>query len=297
MAAFAQGRVGQPLQREQGALDPAECPQRARQRVARTRRGQFAQDHRRDGRASLDRPFEARQLGPLRDDRRDVDGIADHWLEQRIRAGLFDCVQLAVLETLDPRAVQDVRRFALGGSDDLDPVWPVSSRDVGVEHRAGIDPVFRAFTSRPPAVARAAGTKILSVGGGGCAVIRVCRLRMFVMRVDDRGARGDVVVVVDVPLRDVDQVMVGQAVRGVGHARQTPGSCRRPGRQRAAPASSAAGVACAQMGEAVGEPLSRHSPTSARTSVMRTRGNRLSSGARCSRRARLRRRRFGARDV
>ena len=36
MAALAQGRVGQPLQREQGALDPAECPQRARQRVARS---------------------------------------------------------------------------------------------------------------------------------------------------------------------------------------------------------------------------------------------------------------------
>ena len=64
----------------------------------------------------------------------------------------------------------------------------------------------------------AAGPKILAVGGGCCAVVPKCRQRMFVMRVDDQGACGDVVVIVDVPLRDVDQVMLGQAVRGVRHS-------------------------------------------------------------------------------
>ncbi len=189
------------------------------------------------------------------------------------------------------QAVQDVRRFALGGSDDLDPVWPVSSRDVGVEHRAGIDPVFRVHVA--PAAGAAAGTKILSVGGGGCAVIPECRQRMFVMRVDDRGARGDVVVVVDVPLRDVDQVMVGQAVRGVGHARQT--QVRAVGQDGSEQRRLVGGrVACAQMGEAVGEPCPGIDVSQ---DLGDAHARQQAFQARCKQARRLRRRRFGARDV
>ena len=41
---------------------------------------------------------------------------------------------------------------------------------------------------------------------------------MPVMRVDDRGAGGDMVLVADVPLRHVDQVEIAEAARRVGHA-------------------------------------------------------------------------------
>jgi hypothetical protein len=41
---------------------------------------------------------------------------------------------------------------------------------------------------------------------------------MPVVRVDDGGAGGDVVVVTDVPLRHVDEVMVTKTARCVGHA-------------------------------------------------------------------------------
>ena len=44
---------------------------------------------------------------------------------------------------------------------------------------------------------------------------------MSVMGVDDGGARGDVIVVADVPLRHVDETMIAEAARGIGHARET----------------------------------------------------------------------------
>ena len=47
VAALAQGRIRQPLQGEQRALDPAERPQGARQGIAWPGRGKFAQDDRR----------------------------------------------------------------------------------------------------------------------------------------------------------------------------------------------------------------------------------------------------------
>jgi hypothetical protein len=41
---------------------------------------------------------------------------------------------------------------------------------------------------------------------------------MTVMGVDDGGTGSDVVVVADVPLRDVDQMVVAESARRVGHA-------------------------------------------------------------------------------
>jgi hypothetical protein len=41
---------------------------------------------------------------------------------------------------------------------------------------------------------------------------------MPVVRVDDGGAGGDIVVVADVPLRHVDEMMVAETPRRVGHA-------------------------------------------------------------------------------
>jgi hypothetical protein len=75
---------------------------------------------------------------------------------------------------------------------------------------------------------------------------------MLVVRVDDGGPRGDVIVVADVPLRDIHQVVVADAMRSVGHAgqaeigavREHRGQERRPVRRRAAGA---------QMREAIGE--------------------------------------------
>jgi len=72
------------------------------------------------------------------------------------------------------------------------------------------------------------------------------------MRVDDGGAGGDVVAVADVPLRDVDEVMVAEAPRRVGHAGEAQigavGENRRQQRRFVG-----GGIAGAQMHEPVGE--------------------------------------------
>jgi len=54
-----------------------------------------------------------------------------------------------------------------------------------------------------------------------------------VVRVDDGGAGGDVVVVADVPLRHVDEVMVAEASRRVGHTGEAQiGAVGEHGRQQ-----------------------------------------------------------------
>ena len=72
------------------------------------------------------------------------------------------------------------------------------------------------------------------------------------MGVDDGGAGGDVVVVADVPLRHVDQMMVAEAARRVGHAGEAEigavGEHRRQQRRFVG-----GRIAGAQMREPVGE--------------------------------------------
>ena len=72
------------------------------------------------------------------------------------------------------------------------------------------------------------------------------------MRVDDRGAGGDIVVVADVPLRHVDQMEIAEAARRVGHAGEAEvgavGENRRQQRRYIG-----GRIAGAQMGEPVGE--------------------------------------------
>ena len=65
---------------------------------------------------------------------------------------------------------------------------------------------------------------------------------MLVVHVDDGGARGDVIVVPDMPLRHVHEVVVADAVRRIGHTgqaeisavREHRGEQRRLVRRRAA---------------------------------------------------------------
>ena len=94
----------------------------------------------------------------------------------------------------------------------------VAARDVGVEDEAGVDAVFG--VDGAAGLGAAAGAEILAVRGRGRSVVPDRGHRMPVVGVDDGGAGGDVVVVADVPLRDVDQVMVAETARGIGHARQ-----------------------------------------------------------------------------
>ena len=75
---------------------------------------------------------------------------------------------------------------------------------------------------------------------------------MPVVGVDDGGAGGDVVVVADVPLRDVDQMVVAEAARRVGHAGEAEiGAVGEDRRQQGRFVGCR--VAGAQVGEAVGE--------------------------------------------
>ena len=75
---------------------------------------------------------------------------------------------------------------------------------------------------------------------------------MPVVRVDDGGAGGDVVVVADVPLRHVDEVMVTETARCVGHAGEAQiGAVGKHRRQQRGFVGG--GIAGAQMHESVGE--------------------------------------------
>jgi hypothetical protein len=72
------------------------------------------------------------------------------------------------------------------------------------------------------------------------------------MRVDDGGAGGDIVLVADVPLRQVDQMKVAEAARRVGHAGKAEVGA--VGENRCQERWYIAGrIAGAQVGEPVGE--------------------------------------------
>ena len=86
----------------------------------------------------------------------------------------------------------------------------VAPGDVRIEHEPRVDAVFgvdRAAAARAPA-----GPEILAVRRGGCSIVPDRRHRVLVVRVDDGGPRGDVIVVTDVPLRHIHQVVVADAV-------------------------------------------------------------------------------------
>ena len=65
-------------------------------------RRQLAQNDGRNDRACLDGGFQPHQLGPLSEDRRRFDGVADQRHKQRPVGGFLDRVKLAVLQILDP---------------------------------------------------------------------------------------------------------------------------------------------------------------------------------------------------
>jgi hypothetical protein len=76
--------------------------------------------------------------------------------------------------------------------------------------------------------------------------------RVSVMDVDNGGAGGDVVVIADMPLRNVDQMMVAEAARCVGHASQAEvGAIGENACQQRRFVSGR--IAGAQMGEAIGK--------------------------------------------
>jgi hypothetical protein len=114
------------------------------------------------------------------------------------------------------QAIEHVRRFTHRHRNDPRVGRPVMTGHVRIEHRAGVDAVFgidgtaRARTASDP--------EILPVRRQACPAVPDRRHRMPVVRVDDGGAGDDVVVVADVPLRHVDEVMVAEPPRRVGHA-------------------------------------------------------------------------------
>src|SRR3954469_5271592 len=119
---------------------------------------------------------------------------------------------------------------------------------MGVEDNAGIDAVLGVDSASGPGAS--ASTEVLAVRGRGRAIVPDRCHRVSVMNVDDGGSSGDVVVVADMPLRHVDQMMVAEAARCVGHASQakvgaigedTCQKCRFVG----------SWIAAAQMGEAI----------------------------------------------
>ena len=72
----------------------------------------------------------------------------------------------------------------------------------------------------PPGSSASASTEVLAIRGRRRAVIPNRGHRVSVMDVDDGGPSGNVVVVADMPLRHVDEMMVAEAARCVGHTSQ-----------------------------------------------------------------------------
>ena len=84
MATLPQIGIRQPLQGEEGAFDPSQRPQGARQGIAAARRGEFAQDDGRDDHAGLDGGLQTEEfsrhktLDVLPGYVRDADAFKDH---------------------------------------------------------------------------------------------------------------------------------------------------------------------------------------------------------------------------
>ena len=128
--------------------------------------------------------------------------------------------------------------------------WAILAGLGGVEHHAWVDPVFGVDVAAGPG--GSAGAEVLPIRGGVGAVAPYGGKRVLVVCLNDHGARGGIIVLVDVPLRLVDQMVVAQPACRVGHPRQTQigavgQDCREQGRH------VGCWVAGAQVGEAVGK--------------------------------------------
>ena len=149
-------------------------------RISAPGRRQLAQYDGRNDRAGLDGGFQPHQLGPLSEDRRRFDGVADQRHKQRPVGGFLDRVKLAILQILDPgrepvsqqmaktehvirrscgvgvvlgdaeiglvrvmvQPVEHIGRFAHRRRNDTRVERSIMAGDVRVDDRAGVDAIF-----------------------------------------------------------------------------------------------------------------------------------------------------------
>ena len=107
--------------------------------------------------------------------------------------------------------VENVRRLTHCCRDHSSVEWSVSAGHMRVEDNAGIDAVLcvdSATRSCTAAGAEITGRPRMSRP----IIVPDSRHWVFVVRIDDGGTPGDIIVVADVPLRDVDQVVMAQAM-------------------------------------------------------------------------------------
>lgn len=103
LTAPAQSRARIPLDHEQGTLDAAEFAQRFGQVAGFRRGGQPLEDRRRRNRARRDRRGQTQEIVPMLQDARRVDGRADVIGQRWISIGLFEGVELPVLDVAQSR--------------------------------------------------------------------------------------------------------------------------------------------------------------------------------------------------
>ena len=112
MAAAAEGGVLEPVECEEGALDPAELAQRLGKAVLARVGGELLQHDRGSDRAELDGRGQAQELIPALLDEVDLDGAGDERLEASVVGGPVQDVEAPVGEVAHARGEAEAEKVA-----------------------------------------------------------------------------------------------------------------------------------------------------------------------------------------
>jgi len=214
----AQFRVFQPVEGEEGALQPAQFAQRGGDAVLPGMGGQLAQNQGGCHRAGAQRGGDPQNLRPMVPDQGDVDSGGDQRFERRIGFWLFEAVEASVLQIgntwceakaeqgaesehvvrdtsaigvvaagrdlglVMKQCIQHIRGLAGGRRHQLGVEGGIAIGDVGIEFNSWLMTVMRVNVGGIPA--GTAGPKELAVGRRRKATTEDCRERLSLLVID-----------------------------------------------------------------------------------------------------------------
>lgn len=279
-------RALDPAEREQGALDATDLAQRQREAVGAGIGAQAFEKQRGAEDAGADRSRHAQDVGPMAFDQALVDPAGDEGCDRRtgrlpreeMQPALADignarreaeAEQMAKREHMIGDAasigvvigdreiggmmeepVQDVRRLAGGGGDDLGVEGRIAVGDVGVEGDGRLRALVRVDLARR--LGASVEREVLPVRTRGRTRTEPGREGKSMLRVDETAEGVTVGVLAQVPGRQPGQLPVAGEAARVRHAAQTEigGICQHRGQDGARVVRR---LACVEMGEGIGE--------------------------------------------